>query len=363
MDKDSKDSIVYKNIYYMLMYAIDELRGVQLRKIDSEEFKPLNNLYASILNTSMLYVLNSGILQEYKKFHEYTNKPKGKINIASSIKSNNYQKGLIECSYFRLNIDNSLNRVIKLAIRILLKYNNGISKDNISNLKLSVSFLTKVSDVVPKEIDFDNIDTKNLGLEYKTAFYMSKLIIEEFMAKENGSNRRIIEMEDTERMHRIFEKFVRNYYIVNYSNRHIKIGAKQFSVRSTANTIYNKSITDITIENKQTDKIIIIDTKWYKEVLNEKNKLDSENQRQIKEYVRDYKDEYGNDNTYITGILLYAKPNTDIDIVYTENGYLPLENRNTGNEYARIYTKVIDLEQQFSEIEKKLGQIFEEYIK
>ena len=159
-------------------------------------------------------------------------------------------------------------------------------------------------------------------------------------------------------MSRIFEKFVRNYYIINYNSRHIWVGTRQFGVMKTVNTIYNRSITDITIENKRNNKVVIIDTKWCKAVLNERNKLSADNQMQIKEYVRDYMEEYGNENTYITGILLYAKPNIELDIESIEKDYLVLGK----TEYGMICTKIIDLEKEFDKIKKKLDSIFMEYI-
>ena len=354
-------SILYKNIYYILMYAIEELRDVKLREIDMEKFKALNDLYAAIIINSMEYVLNNGVLQEYRRVDENTRQPKGRVYVAESIEHGRYQNGIMGCRYYELAVDTDVNRVIKLAIKVLLKYTGSMIKDNASNLKLILSFLNKVKDVGVKDTDFRGIDTASLSVDYKTAYYMSKLILEEFITKENGGNRRIIEMEDTERMNKIFEKFVRNYFVINYNSRYIRVGARQFNGVETAHTIYNKSKTDITIENRKNNRVVIIDTKWYKKILENNNRINAANQRQIKDYVRDYMDNYGNKSTYITGILLYAKPNMEVDIDSVEKDYLSLKYYN-GHEYARIYTIVIDLESEFEDIKSKLDTIFIENV-
>ena len=189
MSKEKSNSIIYKNIYYILMYVIDELREVKLRDLGDEEFKALNDLYAAIINTSMLYVLNSGVLREYNLHNEITTRPKGRLEVAKSIIENKYQKGLILCKRFKLDINNEVNRVIKLAIRILLSYKDSIKDENLNKLKIILSFFNKVADVLPNEVDFRNIDTKDMSVEYKTAYFMSKLIISEYIMKEDGCNK------------------------------------------------------------------------------------------------------------------------------------------------------------------------------
>ena len=355
MDEEAKQTILYRNIYYILMYAVDELKDARLRDIDIERFEALNNFYASILNTSMLYVLNSGMLQEYKNTSEITDKPKGKIDVPKSILTGGYQRGLLSCSYFKLDINNDGNKVIKLALKILLKYKSDIEKDNVSKLMSIMTYLNKVSDVLPKEVDFGNIELDGLSVEYKTAFYISKLIIEEFITREDGSDRRLIEMEDKDRMNKVFETFVRRYFEVHYRSRNIKVGAKQLGVKNTRNTRYNKSITDITIENKENGRILIVDTKWYKSIFNSRDKVDPANQAQITVYAYQYRAWYGNENTSITSVLLYAKPNVEINIEDIEKE-LEIEDGVTLN------IMVIDLEQEFETITKKLDSIFYKYV-
>ncbi len=353
----NSSKILYKNIYYILMYAVEELRSNRLMEIDAEEFKALNDFYASIINTAMKYVLNSGVLQEYKKIESCSNKPRGKLDIAKSIQTGQYRNGKIYCRYFTLNIDNDINRVIKLAIRILLRYTKSIEKENVNNLKLVVSFLDRVSDILPNEIDFKSIDTTQMGIEHKTALYISKLIIEEFITKEDGNTSRLIEAEDEDRMFKVFQKFVLKYYTIKYESKYIKVSPKELGAKETANTIYNKYITDTTIENKKKNRVLIIDTKWYKEVLTERNKLQSNNQLQIEGYVNKYKEEFGDDDTRVTGILLYAKPNIAVDIEEIEQ-----QVRRIGRQKEDcIRTKVIDLNQNFQEVTSKLDAIFKAY--
>ena len=355
-------NIAYKNIYYILMYAIKELRGAKLRNIDTEDFKALNDLYAAIMSTSMMYVIQSGVLQEYNRITDVSNKPKGKLDIDRSLKTGSYQRSLMASKYYQLNVDNDYNRTIKLALKILLKYGKGIKKERTNTLRNILTFMNKVSDVMPRDLDFRNIDTTHLSVEYKTAVYMSKLIIEESITKEDGSHRRLIESEDINRMSTIFENFVRNYYIFNYKSRYIKVSAKELGVEETRYTYFNKSRTDVTIENKQNNNVLIIDTKWYKEILTKYKRVNTDNERQVKDYVRDYNDELGTEDTFITGVLLYAKPNNEeINTADIEEAHRSLTNKR-GHVYGQINTRIIDLEQEFKCITDKLDLIFNTYV-
>lgn len=355
-----ESNIVYKNIYYILMYAIDEMRHIKLRDIDNEDFKALNDLYASIINTSMQFVLNSGVLQEYNRIGDTSASPRGKLDVAKSIANGCYRQGKIKCNYFRLDVDTEVNRVIRLAMRILLVNCEDISKENISNLKIVDSYMSKVTMITPREVDFREIDTSLLSNEYKTAFYMSKLIIEEYITEDGESGRRIIETEDTDRMNRIFEKFVRNYYKYHYKSRKIRVGSKELETEQTKGTMFNKYKTDITIENLNNNKVLIIDTKWYKEILNEREKINTDNETQVRNYIFTYDNEYSGDDTVLSGVLLYAKPSVQVDIEKLEGAEKKVGRRHCA---GKLYVRVIELDKDFDTITKKLDSIYEEFVK
>lgn len=350
-------NINYKNIYKMLMYAVEELRCIKIRDIEYESFKALNDLYASILITSMQIVLGKWLNQGYSRIESVTNKPKGKINIEKSIKNGYLQRGLLDYIYFKLEVDTAINRVIKLAIKILLSHPNGMIDTNKRKLNAILSRMYNVSDISLMGISIKSIDTQGLSEEYKSAFYISKILIEEMITKEDGGERRLIDVEDEKRLPKLFEKFIRGYYKTkSVEHRNIRVSAKEFNNSKTANTYFNKYKTDVTIENNDMNKTLIIDTKWHNDVLGNNLKIKSTNQMQLEVYIRNYKDI--NKEADINGILLYAKPNKSLDIEEIENEvYFVSE-----PEISRIYIKILDLDQDFELATKKLDEIFNEFV-
>jgi 5-methylcytosine-specific restriction enzyme subunit McrC len=97
--------------------------------------------------------------------------------------------------------------------------------------------------------------------------------------------------------------------------------------------------TDIVLTNFDSFKQIIIDTKFYQEILSKHKKLNSGHLYQIHAYVNnsDFDGE-------VIGILLYASQGEDMDYHYKIGGH-------------GILIKTLDLNQEWGEIDRRLREI------
>ena len=165
------------------------------------------------------------------------------------------------------------------------------------------------------------------------------------MTTENGIHK--MRSLSDERMERLFEKFVLEYYRRHHPD--IKPRAAQIGW----NLIEEESAMSI-IPIMQTDimltigeRTLIIDTKYYNQSLQsnfDKQKIHSNNLYQINTYVMEQdKDKTG----MVDGMLLYAK--TQEEIVPDEQ-----MKKRTGN---TIYFRTIDLNQDFHNISQQLDNI------
>ena len=84
MTKD-KRSIVIKNIYYMLSYAYQSLRHINYRKIETEYFENIQDLFAAILAIGITSQLKQGLNREYIEKHDSLSTLKGKVNVRESL--------------------------------------------------------------------------------------------------------------------------------------------------------------------------------------------------------------------------------------------------------------------------------------
>lgn len=349
------NKVIYNNIFHMLLYAVDEMRRVDLKWLGKEDCQGLNDLYAYALCSAMSYVLDSGVLQEYSRFSNVTNKPRGRVNIVKSLHSHSYPNGMLSCSYFKLDTDNDLNRVIKLALNILLQQSNvrqhsyldrgirEISARNIIRLKELVAYLNKVTDIQPNQITLRDIDTSTLDIEYKTAFYIATLVIEEYIMFESDGNQRLINTADESRLNLIFEKFVRNFYHNEYTDG---VTTKpSYAVEDST----RRNDLDMLIEISE--KALIIDTKWYEGKVGNNHVT---NIRQVLDYAISYKEHTRLNKIKersVSAAILYAQTTENVDYFESEP-----ERRRIANseEKCKIYTKTLNLNQSFNGITSDL---------
>lgn len=151
---------------------------------------------------------------------------------------------------------------------------------------------------------------------------------------------------DDQYMHRLYEKFVLEYYKKEYPEYSPNAGQIDWNIDDNESEFLPKMKTDIMLTYG--NKTIIIDTKYYGHTMQNnpqfnKSTIISENLYQIYTYVKN-KDKEGTGN--VSGVLLYAK--TDEEIT-PDNDY-----RIGGN---RISVKTLDLNSDWEEIKSQLDSI------
>ena len=152
-------------------------------------------------------------------------------------------------------------------------------------------------------------------------------------------------------MHRIYEKFVLNYYKINYQNFTVKSKPIKWQIKNDNFNFIPNMKTDITIYNKE--KCLIIDTKYYKEILKEhkgKEIIRPSHLYQIYAYMNNIKFK-GN----IKGILLYAGTNEIINKNYQKEKF----DYKIQDKYFSV--KILDLNKKWENIEIQLNKIIEEF--
>ncbi len=150
---------------------------------------------------------------------------------------------------------------------------------------------------------------------------------------------------DDQRMSHLYEKFVLGYYRKHFS--HLDPSANYIDWDAQGEIEYLPAMkTDITLTDKEQNKVLIIDTKYYGRTMQSqfgKNSYHSGNLYQILSYVNNKKARY---NGEVGGMLLYAK--TDEEVTLNQKFTV------SGNQFA---VKTLDLNVEFSEIEEQLKDI------
>ena len=180
---------------------------------------------------------------------------------------------------------------------------------------------------------------------------ISQLLIEGSLLTTEEGKFRLMGFLDEQRMSRLYEKFILEYYVQEFGQR-----LKGFSARASQIPWQLDDGFDALLPVMQTDitltygcQTLIIDAKYYHRILQthfDVETLHSGNLYQIFTYVKNKDAEVAGTGHQVSGMLLYAK--TDSDVVPNHVYHM------SGNQ---ISVKTLDLNQPFSKIAEQLDGI------
>jgi 5-methylcytosine-specific restriction enzyme subunit McrC len=291
----------------MMAYAFqfpvkDEKRFLQS---PNERFDHLEQLFAYMLNQSLDTIFKQGMHHEYIMNESFLRRPKGKMNITKTVSTPYRLKGEIYCEYDNFSLDNPFNQVIKKTLLNLLK-SNQVEFNLRIKLKNKLMLLNEVQEISLLNYNWSKFNYNRNNRNYRLAIYVAKLLADRQIFDHEGSSSHLRSFLDSQEGHRLYERFIMNYYRVHYP----ELNAKATTIRW--NSIEESQLlpimkTDVFLDFE--DHKTIIEAKFYRDVLSKTNydsisKLRSHHLYQLYSYLDNYK---GNDPiSSVNGVLLYA---------------------------------------------------------
>ena len=345
MTKDK--GIFIKNIYYMLAYAFQVLRQKNYENVAAEEFDDIQDLFAAILYKGVSQQLKQGLYREYITKNEDMPVMKGKVDIHGTIRNQIQRKKALACEYDELSTDNAFNQIIKTTIGILIR-DSKVRPEQKVDLKKVILFFGDIQTVDPLSIRWDRLIYRRNNKNYEMLMNVCYFVLDGMLQSTEKGGYKIVAFSD-EHMHRLYEKFVLEYYKRHHSYLdEIKAAQVKWNLSEDTEERMIRFLpvmqTDIFLRYK--DQILIIDTKYYGKTMQsqyDKATLHSNNVYQIFTYVKN-QDVHNTGN--VSGMLLYAKTNEAItpDCSFVMSG-------------NRISAKTLDLNTDFSYISSQLDEI------
>lgn len=332
----------------MLAYSVDELAFLGIDNIKLEDIDGFDDLLSNIMKKAVDFIVENDLMNGYSKISVSSNRIKGRIDIDKTIRSGRDNVGEIVCSFFEFNIDNYYNQIIKKVARLLNNYGNINNNSRAILTSIDETFIG-VRDISLEDIDFVSIDYDELSYWYKPAIVASKIVMENLIGMDEDGEDLLYNLEDEDRLWRIFEKFTRNLYIEEFT------GGK--TTAPIYKTGFRENRLDILIECK--DHAIVVDTKWY----NSKNKSSNRvnNEREVLDYLVSYVENERTNGREITrklvGVVLYAQ--TDVKLEWINR----IQNRCIEEVNFIIKEDTINLNQNFECIKKDLLMMIDAIIK
>ncbi|WP_003545504.1 5-methylcytosine-specific restriction endonuclease system specificity protein McrC [Desulfotomaculum nigrificans] len=336
-----------QNIYYMLAYAFQVLNEDGYKKVATEEFAHASDLFAAILAKGIASQIKRGLSREYVSKTEAISSPAGKINVSASVKQNSMLKKQLVCDYDEFTENAYMNKILKTTAMLLIRCPE-VSVPHKKSLNKAMLYFSNVDEVAPHRIQWSGIRYHRNNAAYKMLLNICYLVIEGMLLTEQDGSRKLARYVDDQHMHRLYEKFVLEYYRRHFPQFNASAAHIDWDVDGGEIDYLPSMKSDITLRYQ--GKTLIIDTKYYEHTMQTNSfynsrTLHSHNMYQIFTYVKNM-DAANSGN--VSGLLLYAK--TDEEIV-PDSDYLIGGNR--------ISVKTIDLNTDFSNIAKQLNAIAE----
>ena len=343
----SDKGILIKNIYYMLAYAFQVLKQSDYQQVASEEFENIYDLFSAILYKGISRQLKQGLYREYVEKNENLSTVRGKIDINGTILNKLNRKQRLACEFDELSENNIFNSILKTTALVLIGERT-VKKENRQALRKIMPFFDNIDGMDPVSIKWNTLNYKRNNQNYKMLMNICYFILDSLLQTTRKGEYKLGSFSD-EKMAKLFEKFVLEYYRFNHAYLS-EVSAAQIkwdiSEASDESDFYLLPMMQTDIALRNNDKTRIIDTKYYTNTMQSnynKQTIHSGNLYQIYTYV---KNKDVNNTGNVSGMVLYAKTSESIT---PDCSFIMGKNI--------ISVKTLDLNRDFNEISMQLDDI------
>ena len=343
-------STFIQNIYYMLSYAFQALRQENYKNMAVEKFAHVHDLFAAILAKGIAYQLKQGLYREYRFRKDNIATVRGRIDLTSSMKNRISRRQLLTCEYDELSENNLLNQILKTTVMILLRHGE-VKLEYKDELKKVMLFFVNVDLTDLRTVNWSSIRFYRYNKNYQMLIGLCQLLAEGMLMTTDTGENRLASFIDEQRMNRLFEKFVLQYYIQECPQITAAASQIPWALDDGVNALLPTMHSDIMLARDHI--VLIIDTKYYSYVTQQRfdrHSVHSHNLYQIFTYVKNKDALFGNQPHRVSGMLLYAA--TD-EAIQPACSY-----QMSGNQ---ISVRTLDLNCSFAEIEHQLKMIITEH--
>lgn len=339
-------SIFIKNVYYMLAYAFRALKMDEYDELAGEDFEHMHDLFAAILAKGIVRQVKQGLYREYLDRIEDLTTVRGKIHLQGTLRNRITKSQRISCQYDELSENNLHNRVLKTTSMILLRHGE-VSESHRADLRKVMLYFSDVDEIEPAEIRWDAIRFQRSNVSYRFLLSICQLVLDGMLITTDKGERRLARLVDDQRMSRLYEKFILEYYATECDCAYASSPQIRWALDDGFGTMLPVMQSDIVLSKGS--RVLIIDAKYYTHTMQQSfdvATIHSANLYQIFTYVKNKEAELADQEHEVSGMLLYAKTDEGIqpDGVYQMSG-------------NQISVKTLDLNREFSEIAAQLDEI------
>lgn len=342
-------TIPIRNLYYLFCYAWERYPEGGTTEVGIDDCPDLPNLFARILVNGTNRLLRRGLDRGYLTFEEEKNSPRGRILLDRTMKEQTLKRGTVYCLIDELQRDVLHNQIIKATAKLLLR-DAKLAPSLAHELRLIDHKLNDISDVRLTIDLFRRVQLFRNNGQYLALIRLCEFVCRDQLPEEAGLGGRFTDIQrDEERMSRVFEDFLRNFYF--YEQVEFTVGREDMRWRVDASPGGDPSLmpimrTDVTLRSE--DCTIVMDAKYYADPFARSvgvPKFRSAHLYQLFAYMKHAADRGGAAHP-VKGVLVYASPANQTLHRYRLDGH-------------EIAIAAIDLSQPWPEIHKILLELLD----
>ena len=338
------------NIYYLLCYAWNEFAPRQMAGFAGEDFKDTLHLFSRQLILGLKALRRQGFETDYIRVEEPTSSPRGRVLMASSIRTMTAQPRRVYCAFDEMSADIRSNQILKATLKRLL----GEERLEIPirrELREAIAPLAYVSDVELSTKVFHTVRVHQNNRLYLFLLTVCRFVFESMDAQDRSGHYRFREVDqDEKRMRRIFEKFVRNFFARRQRVFRVKSDRMDWFAEAEGEsdlTYLPTMTTDVSLRSP--DRTIIIECKYTDSLYQNRffeDKLKSPHLYQLSTYLRNLENSGGAD-CRAEGILLYPTVRQSLNQTFQLHGHrVSIRTLNLDLPWAMIEQQMLSLIQQ-----------------
>jgi 5-methylcytosine-specific restriction enzyme subunit McrC len=318
-------AIPVQNIYYLLSYAWNDFESGELVDVESLDSTELVDLFAHVLIEGTSHLLRRGLDREYRTFSQEIAGVRGQIDFNTSLRKMLFQQGKAQCRVDELTHDVLHNRLLRSTLLHLGRLES-LDKVLREKVRRQVRHFRGVSEL-PRlnPLLFHRVRLHRNNRVYRLLLNVCELIARNLLVNhESGEMRFRDVIRDDTNMPMLFEKFVRNFY----KREHPEFRARAEHINWNAEPANEEAAKFLPIMKTDTTlrgdgRVIIIDTKYYKNTLQKGrfgDSVKSANLYQLFAYLKNFeatKDFEGE----LEGMLLYPVIDREYRLEYQMDGH------------------------------------------
>lgn len=342
MSNRAEDSVVIRNIYYMMAYAYRALSVGEYAKLASEKFESANDLLAAILCLGLSLQFRRGLEKDYRELDEDLSSIQGRIDVRETMKLASSGTCKTHCQHDELSQNTLKNQILKAAAMRLIGCTD-ISSDRQRELKRCLLKMRDMDAANLAQVEWERLAYHRNNGGYQLLMAVCRMVAEGLIPNEDTGGTTGRSFLSDRALSALYERFVLEYF----RRHHPELNASAKIIeppKSEERPSFLPTLkTDVTLEKG--DSTLIIDCKCYGRILQchyGHEALSAANVNQIHMYVSE--EAYAS-NKHVEGMLLYAKTLEEV------------EESSWSVAGLRYHLRTLDLGVEFAQIARQLDDI------